>query len=397
MSSARTVIRYVNIAHFIAHYAMLIFATAVIVMVVALERSYSQLLPYATPGFIAFGAGSLLTGWLGDTWSRRKMMVIFFIGIGLSMMATGLVNTPRQLGLALFLIGLFASIYHPVGTAMLVAAAQRLGREIGINGVWGNLGVAFSALSTGALVHYCGWRWAFFVPGFLSTCIGLAFAFSVREEPRPVSAGSAQLPRVRRDEMWRVLLALVASVIAISTTFNAVTVALPKIFAERLQTLTSNTALLSIITALVYLCGAVAQYQIGHMIDRHSLKRVFVPISLVLAPLLYFGARAEGWPLIIFAAGITVALFGQVTVNDAMIGKYTSDRWRARAYSVRYFIGFTAAGASVGVVALLHAAGGFTLLLQALAGLCVLVVLAALAFPSEDHAPSVPHDGANRA
>ena len=38
--------------------------------------------------------------------------------------------------------------------------------------------------------------------------------------------------------------------------------------------------------------------------------------------------------------------FGQVTVNDAMVGKYTSEEWRSRAYAVRYFIGFTAAGAS---------------------------------------------------
>lgn len=397
MSSSQTVIRFVNIAHFIAHYAMLIFATAVIVMVGALERGYSELLPYATPGFVAFGAGSLLTGWLGDTWSRRKMMAIFFVGIGLSMVGTGLVRTPGQLGLGLFLIGLFASIYHPVGTAMLVAAAERLGREIGINGVWGNVGVACAALLTGALMHFLGWRWAFIVPGLLSVVAGLAFILRVREEPRPVSRAAAELPRVGREAMWRVLVALLACIIATSTTFNAITVALPKIFAERLDELTTNTALLSVITALVFLCGAVAQLLVGRTIDRHSLKGVFVPISLVLAPLLYFGADARGWPLVLVAAGITAAMFGQITVNDAMVGKYTSDRWRARAYSVRYFVGFTAAGASVSVVAWLHAAGGFGLLMRALGVLCLLVFVAALAFPSEHRSAPLPRGEADRA
>ena len=96
MNSPGRVIGFVNAAHFIDHYSMLIFAAAVIVMGPALGMAYSELLPYATPGFIAFGAGSLLTGWLGDRWSRRHMMVIFFSGIGASMIAVGLVQTPLQ-------------------------------------------------------------------------------------------------------------------------------------------------------------------------------------------------------------------------------------------------------------------------------------------------------------
>jgi MFS family permease len=105
MNSPARVIGFVNAAHFIDHYSMLIFAAAVIVMGPALGMAYSELLPYATPGFIAFGAGALLTGWLGDRWSRRHMMVIFFVGIGLSMVVVGLVQTPLQLGAALLSIG----------------------------------------------------------------------------------------------------------------------------------------------------------------------------------------------------------------------------------------------------------------------------------------------------
>ncbi len=123
MNSPARVIGYVNAAHFIDHYSMLIFAAAIIVMGPALGMAYSELLPYATPGFVAFGAGSLPTGWLGDCWSRRRVMVIFFAGIGLSMIAVGLVQTPLQHGAALLAIGVFASIYQPVGTPMIVSYA----------------------------------------------------------------------------------------------------------------------------------------------------------------------------------------------------------------------------------------------------------------------------------
>jgi MFS family permease len=388
MNSPARVIGFVNAAHFIDHYAMLIFAAAVIVMGPALGMPYSELLPYATPGFVAFGAGSLLTGWLGDRWSRRHMMVIFFVGIGASMVAVGLVNTPLELGAALLSIGLFASIYHPVGTAMIVSYADRLGREMGLNGVWGNLGVASSALVTGVLAEYLGWRWAFIMPGVVTILIGTAFTQMVVHEDRSTVRQATAQARVAKEDMWRVIVALLIVVVAISTTFNAVTVVLPKLFAERLSGLTRSPALLGAIAAGVYVFGAMTQYTIGKLLDRHSLKTVSLPLSFVLAPFLYMAAELSDWPLIIAAIGIVMGAFGQVTVNDAMVGKYTNEKWRSRAYAVRYFVGFTAAGASIGLVAWLYQYGGFVTMLHAFGGLCLLVIAAAIILPAEIKVPA---------
>jgi MFS family permease len=383
MNSPSRVITFVNAAHFIDHYAMLIFAAAVIIMGPALGMAYSELLPYATPGFVAFGAGSLITGWLGDRWSRRHMMVIFFVGIGLSMISVGFVQTPLQLGAALLAIGIFASIYHPVGTAMIVSYANRLGREMGINGVWGNLGVASSALVTGVIGQYLGWRFAFFIPGAATVLIGIAFAMMVVHEDRKGTKQAAAQARIAREDAWRLILALMIVVVAISTTFNAVTVALPKLFAERLADLTKSPALLGVIAAGVYVFGAMTQYTIGKLLDRHSLKTVMLPLSFLLAPLMYLAATLANLPLILVSIGIIMGAFGQVTVNDALVGKYTPEEWRSRAYAVRYFVGFTAAGASVGLVAWLYEHGGFATMLQAFAGLCLFVIAAAFILPRE--------------
>lgn len=387
MNKPGRVIGFVNAAHFIDHYSMLIFAAAVIVMGPALGLSYSELLPYATPGFVAFGAGSLLTGWLGDRWSRRHMMLIFFVGIGAAMIAVGLVQTQWQLGAALLAIGVFASIYHPVGTAMIVSYADKLGREMGLNGVWGNLGVASSALVTGVIGQYLGWRFAFIIPGMLTALVGIAFALTVAHEDRKGARQAAAQARVARQDMWRVILALFIVVIAISTTFNAVTVALPKLFAERLADLTKSPALLGVIAACVYVFGAMTQYTIGRLLDRYSVKTVALPLSFVLAPFLYLAASLSNLPLIVVSIGIVMGAFGQVTVNDAMVGKYTTEEWRSRAYAVRYFVGFTAAGASVGLVAWLYERGGFATMLHAFAGLCLLAIAAAIILPREIRAP----------
>jgi MFS family permease len=299
------------------------------------------------------------------------------------MISVGFVQTPVQLGAALFAIGVFASIYHPVGTAMIVSYADRLGREMGLNGVWGNLGVASSALVTGVVGQYLGWRFAFIIPGIVTILIGVAFALTVEHEDRSGHKQAAAQARVAREDMWRVFVALLIVVLAVSTTFNAVTVALPKLFAERLVGLTESPALLGVIAACVYVFGAMTQYTIGKLIDRYSLKAVSLPLSFVLAPFLYLAATLSNLPLIIAAIGIVMGAFGQVTVNDAMVGKYTSEKWRSRAYAVRYFIGFTAAGASVGLVAWLYQQGGFVTMLHAFAGLCLLVIAAAIILPTE--------------
>src|SRR5260370_9427336 len=103
----------------------------------------------------------------------------------------------------------------------------------------------------------------------------------------------------------------------------------------------------------------MTQYTIGKLIDRCSLKTVSLPLSFLLAPFLYLAATLSNLPLIIAAIGIVMGAFGQVTVNDAMVGKYTSEQCRSRAYAVRYFVAFTAAGASFGLVAWPSARVGF--------------------------------------
>ncbi|MGE5149013.1 MAG: MFS transporter, partial [Rhodospirillaceae bacterium] len=122
MSDKRWLAPFINVGHFVDHLAMLIFPTVVIALAREWQRDYSELLPLTVGGFIAFGAFALPAGWLADHWSRYRMMVVFFFGLGASLLLTGFAQTPWQIGLGLTVIGVFAAIYHPVGIAMLVAA-----------------------------------------------------------------------------------------------------------------------------------------------------------------------------------------------------------------------------------------------------------------------------------
>jgi hypothetical protein len=139
-SETKLSIGFINWAHALDHYVMLIFPTVVIGLEIVYGRSYAELIALGTPAFLAFGVFSLPAGWLGDRWSRRNMIAVFYAGCGLSLVAAALAPNLVVLAVALTALGLFAAIYHPVGTAMLIQHATLRGRSLAFNGVCGNSG-----------------------------------------------------------------------------------------------------------------------------------------------------------------------------------------------------------------------------------------------------------------
>ncbi|WP_085707551.1 MFS transporter [Pseudomonas sp. B35(2017)] len=382
MNRSATVIRYINAAHVIDHMFMLIFPAAVLGMTQAFGLDYAALIGLSLGGFIAFGACSLPAGWLGDRWSRRHMMLVFFFGIGASAMFTGLSASPAMLVAGLTLTGVFAAIYHPVGTAMLVAYAQNRGREIGINGMWGNLGVAFSALVTGLLVAQFGWRAAFLVPGAVAIALGIGFALHVRDEPIPVRAHAA----LKGAGGQRISMAMVFGVLALATAtggvvFNATTMTYPKLFQERLHEWAASPQTLGVVVSLAYAFGAVAQLSIGRVLHRISLKWPFVVLTLCQAPLLLALAWVDGWAVIAVGAAFMFVVFGQVTVNDSMVANFVAPHWQARVFALRYCLSFGASATAIPLIAYVEPRHGFAGLYLILAGFGALTFLAAAVFP----------------
>jgi MFS family permease len=287
-----------------------------------------------------------------------------------------------MLAVGMTLVGVFAAIYHPVGTAMLVAYAQNRGREIGVNGMWGNLGVAFSALLTGFLVAQFGWRSAFILPGCISILIGLMFALQVKDEPIPMRAHTA--PKGRSGQ--RISMVMVFSVLAIATAtggvvFNATTMTYPKLFQDRLHDLFASPQTLGLIVSLAYAFGAVAQLTIGRFLDRFSLKWPFVILTVCQAPFLFGLAYTDSWPVVLLGAGFMFVVFGQVTVNDAMVANFVAPQWQSRVFALRYFLSFGASATAIPLIAFVEPRQGLTGLYVILAGFAALTFAAALIFP----------------
>jgi len=391
-----------NIGHFLDHLFTLIFATvAALVLYREWNVGYAELLAYATPGFFAFGLFSLPAGWLADKWSRDGMMCVFFIGIGSTAIVASFSQTPLQIGCGLFAIGIFAAIYHPVGLAIVTMKWKNTGMRIATNGVWGNLGVASAALITGYLIDNGGWRLAFILPGIFSIVIGMIYLamrwHSVRtpEKEANSNTNTAQMPSAD----YRSLLLRVATIVFLTTAvssliFQATTFALPKIFLERLGGLAAELAawfgnatltgqvdvasMIGFLAFIVFAIASVAQLVVGSMLDKFGPRSVFMTVAIV--QIVFFAVMPGLTDAIALAValGFMLGAFGQIPINDYMIGKTASGAYRARIYGVRYVVGFTVLAASLPLIAFVYKNWGFDTLFYILA-IAAVVILAAVA------------------
>lgn len=370
MSAERARLLFLNFGHGVDHFFMLVFATAVIGMEGAFGMSYGELLIYATPGFILFGAASIPAGWLGDRWSRNAMLTVFFIGIGAASILTGLAETPLQLGMGLALIGLFAAIYHPVGIPMVVQGAKNVGWRVGVNGVWGNMGVAAAPIVTAFIAATWGWREAFIVPGLISVLCGFGFWVFVRSGRcvAPTEAAPARKKGIGFRAGWQRVLGTVAIVTMVGGfIFNSTTVSLPKVFDVRMGDMLEGLIGVGALAAVVYAVASFAQLVVGRAVDRYPVRPILVTVVSCQLVLLFVVAQADGWFLFGAALLMMAFVFGQIPIADTLITRYTPDAWRGRVFSVKYILNLGVSAFAVPSIAVLYMReGGFETLFTVL-------------------------------
>lgn len=381
---------FLNIGHFFDHLFILIYATvAALALQTEFDRSYSELIVYATPMFVAFGAFALPAGWLADRWSRRGMLTVFFLGIGLTSVLTSMAASPLQIALGLFFIGVFASIYHPVGITMVVEShRQRTGMALGINGVWGNMGVAFAAVLTGALIDFADWRAAFLVPGVLAVATGAGYALFCARDPLviPVDTPATSKPEVAKLSLDRTTLTRVFAIIALTTTlgsliFQSITVSLPKVLDERLAGFATSATEIGAWAFIVLAVASLAQIAIGHMVDRYSIRTVFAAVAGLQVPVCLIFIGISGVPALIGSLVFMLLVFGQIPINDALLSRITTSEYRSRIYGVKFVLSFAVAAGAIPLVAFLHSTTGFDGLFAVMAVTAAIIWVAVMALP----------------
>ncbi|MFZ9372968.1 MAG: MFS transporter [Burkholderiaceae bacterium] len=364
-----------NVGHAIDHMFLLIFATAVtrIAADFGVAR-WEDLMPYSVAAFFFFGLGSLPAGKLGDQWGRRPMMLVFFAGMGVAALLVSVSQSPLQMALALALLGCFAAIYHPVGIPMLVQGAERPGRTIGINGLAGNLGIAAAAVVTGFFVKYFGWRAAFAVPGVVCLVCGVLFAMVAPREMQAPAKKKVSSAAPAGVSLARLFLVMTLASTTGSLVFNFSTSSNYEMLASRLQSMASDPAQLGLLLAAVYAAASVTQLVVGHLLDRHALKTLYLGVIALQAVFIALAIVSNGWVFYLLQFLFMATIFGAVPFTDAMLVRFVDDSMRSRVAGMRLAVSLGASSLAVWLIGPVVKQAGFTALLTLMAATSLLTL-----------------------
>jgi len=379
---------YLNIGHLLDHFMMLIFAKAAFDAGREFGLSYEEIIVYGTLGVILFGAAAPLAGWLADKYSRAILITIYPFGLSLGAMLAAFSSSTEMLGISLGVVGFFAAIYHPVGIAMITKRPGKVGLRLGINGVWGNMGVALAPILTGFLIAYADWRLGFIIPALMCLSFGISqlFAFIELDETRP------QTPKVKNNksvsvltEGWQTVL-LCLSIVTLSGgfIFGSLTFLIPRIFEVNMLQISNDVAITGLLAGLVYAIASFSQIGTGWLVDKVPPKFVLSAMGLGQLIFIYIASQSSDYGLLFIMLAAMIFVFGQVPITDVILVKYVKDSWRGRVLSIKFMVNLSAGASVLPITSILLKNGyDFSFVLQCLALLSVSVIISGLFLPNK--------------
>ncbi len=381
---------YINVGHSFSHLVMLLYPTVVLALEPAWGIGFAELLPLGFAGYLLFGLGALPAGWLGDRWDSGSMMVVFFLGTGAACLLTGFAAGPVSIAIGLTLIGLFASIYHPVALAWVVGASERPGRALGINGVFGALGTASAALMAGILADVVHWRAAFLLPGLVMIGFGLAFFLDLRSSRSAMrrAAYRANAGQPARAGMLRGLGLMLCAIMFTGMIFQMNAVGLPKIFQVRLGDQVGMGAMSAGgLVSIVYLISTAGQLLGGHLADRFDERLLYMASYGLQIVVLILAALIDNMLLLLIVALAVSVQTGTQAIENCLVARYTPTDWRATIYGLKFVVALGLSALGVPLLAFVFAkTGGFEAAFWAMAAFAAIAVAIALLLPVQEQA-----------
>ena len=382
--SAQLSLGFSALGHAYMHFLAAFFFIIALALEEAWQVPYHELTEIWTLGALMIGLGALPAGWLGDRFSAPLLLAVMFVGMGAAAIYSGLADDPGQLLIGLTALGLFAAIYHPVGIPWVVRCAKARGKALGINGIFGGLGVAAAGGVTGFLVEQLGWRAATMVPGVVSVATGLALFFCLWRGlvADPKLQTSSETGR-DRGEMRRAFALLLITMFCMGFIYQASQVAFPKVFDLRLTDLTGgSTAMVGVIISIVYAVAALMQFFGGHLADKLPLRAVYLTAFLIQVPVILLISTGTGLPLVVLATLAVMLGTGALPAENMLLSQNTPGKYQSLAFGLKFVIAFGVAPLAIWFASWINGVTGeFVWLFVVLAGLAGLAAFCAAFLP----------------
>jgi MFS family permease len=397
-ANERRILVLTSAAHFLTHFFVLVFPALVMPISRDLALDPAEVIPLSFPMYLLYGILAIPWGYLSDRFGARWTMGAGLLVAGSGFAAAGLARSTSEIATALAVIGVGCSAYHPSGLALLSKGMRGRGWALGINGFWGNCGIACAPLAAGALTYLVGWQSTLLAFGFAGVALGL-LCLAV-----PISVGAEDLQKgtvVESRQAATYFFILCVVMVFSGLMYRGYTIILPTFFEAKLSDFTlfgrnieeamrlssdADTLAATLITCGVYVVGMAGQLLGGRVADRFDLRWSYLAFFASALPFLILMRVLQG-PLLIFAAGgFVLFALGMQPVENSLVAVLTPPRWRSVSYGIKFTLVFGAGSLAVRFVSFVDGRWGLDavilLLLAFLAG--VLSMIGVLLIASRD-------------
>lgn len=338
----RKIIGITAAGHGLNHAFILIFSAVLPMLQRDFETGYFHLGLIGNICFLAYGLGSLPAGMLADRIGSRRIISLFLFGSALSSLLLAFTNSLMGFSVAIGMIGIFSSTYHPASNALISRGIQKVGKGFAIHGVSGSLGVALTPLVAGFLASALGWRATYAIFGIVGISVGVA-SLTLRELPqRDQREESARV--TSQEEEGKSFLPLIFFLAAggtIGLCYRGVMTFLPTYLAQKVQIdflPIESVALGGMMSTIALLFGTIGQYLGGSLSDRYLPEKIYFGAYLLGAPFLFLVGLSTNVALVLSTLAYAFFYFSTQPSGDHLLARYTSVRFRATGYGIYFFL-----------------------------------------------------------
>jgi MFS family permease len=388
----RKILFFSSAVHFLTHFYVLVFPALVMPMSRDLGLPIAAVLNISFWMYLLYGVMALAWGWISDHWGHKWAMNTGVVLAAAGFVLAGLVRSLFLLSASFALVGIGCSAYHPSGLALVSQGIRQRGRAMGINGVWGNVGMASAPFVAGVLNYLIGWHLGVVILGAVGLFIGIAGVLT----PFSVERGSEvkKVEKLESGTALRLFVVFCAGVLFAGLMYRSFTVILPAFLESRLGNVSRNfqnlitrrfvsvrdapafqTLVANLSATGVYVLGIFGQALGGRVADRFSLKWAYFIFFCCALPFV-LAAAFLGNALLIPAAGMFVLFtVGMQPIENSLLAFLTPARWRSMSYGIKFTLTFGAGAFAVKIVSAVQQRYGIDSVIFLVAGFLVLVIL----------------------
>ena len=386
--------------HFMSHFNMLVFPAIVLPLTKHLNMEMAGVLGISFWMYLLFGCTALPWGMIADRRGGRILMRVYYTGAGLSGLAAALwIDSVLGLTIALAALGFFSGIYHPTGLGLISKEIRRVSVGMGINGMFGNLGLATAPLLTGVINWFWGPKLAYLFLGSMNLFGLLLMAIF----PISVTGHSREAEKEKTNGLLGAFVVLLAAMMLRGLAYRAATVILPTYFELKNQAfvmwlsglvqgeLTQNLVATSV-TSLIFVIGMLGQYTGGRFAERFDPRfgyLIFFGITALPGVLMAFYGN---WILIGLALLYFFFLLGMQPIENTLVAKYTPRRFHHSAFGTKFVLTFGVGALAVKIVAAIETSYYIEAVFIFIGAISVLAIgiILALIFKTQTHQEDQP-------